>query len=135
VLNFANPGDSGYVRDRDHVAGFLPHEFIGPPAGFRSWKIHKLELVSLLKHEEPAVYLSDELPKMRELDDAKTRPLDSFESQALGALRQGEDMQVQSGPDNIRMLGAIRALKQCLQCHSVERGEMLGAFSYDLPRE
>jgi hypothetical protein len=135
VLNFANPYDFGYVRDSDHVAGFLPHELLGEPAGFRSWKIEKLELVSLLKFEEPAVYISNELPKMKDLKDAKTRPLDAFESQALTALRHGDDLQVQSNPDSIRMLGSIRALKQCIKCHSVERGDLLGAFSYQLQPE
>jgi hypothetical protein len=135
VLNFANPYDFGYVRDRDHVAGFVTHEFVGEPAGFRLWKIEKVELVSMLKFDEPAVYISNELPKLKDLKDAKTRPLDSFESQALVALRHGEDLQVQSSPDSIRMLGAIRALKQCIKCHSVERGDLLGAFSYQLRPE
>ena len=31
--------------------------------------------------------------------------------------------------------GSIRAVKQCLSCHSVERGELLGVFSYALRRE
>src|SRR5262249_7530452 len=135
VLHFANANKFGFVRDREHVAGFLPHEFIDRPAGFRSRKIEKLELVSLLKFDEPAVYISNELPKMKDLKDAKTRPLDSFESQALTALRGGDDLQVQSNPDYIRMLGSIRALKQCVKCHSVERGDLLGAFSYQLRPE
>jgi hypothetical protein len=135
VLHFANANKFGFVRDREHVAGFLPHEFIDRPAEFRSWKVQKLELVSLLKFDEPAVYISNELPKMKDLKDAKTRPLDSFESQALTALRGGDDLQVQSNPDSIRMLGSIRALKQCIKCHSVERGDLLGAFSYQLRPE
>jgi hypothetical protein len=135
ALQFASAFDFGYVRDRDHVAGFVPHEFANPAAGFRSWGIDKLQLVSLLKFEAPAVYISAELPKMRELKNAKTRPLDTFESQALEALRQGEDLQVQFGPNSIRMLGSVRALKQCIKCHSVERGDLLGAFSYQLQPE
>jgi hypothetical protein len=30
------------------------------------------------------------------------------------------------------MLGSLRAAKQCLDCHNVQRGELLGAFSYRL---
>jgi hypothetical protein len=30
------------------------------------------------------------------------------------------------------MLGAIRARDTCLKCHSVDKNELLGAFSYDL---
>jgi hypothetical protein len=32
------------------------------------------------------------------------------------------------------MFGAVRAAKQCLKCHFVQRGELLGAFSYVLDR-
>ena len=88
-----------------------------------------------MKYDEPVVYLSDYLPKMDELRDAPTRPLDSFEQQALAALRGGEDLMVQDGPDRMRMLGSLRAAKQCRRCHGVERGELLGAFSYRLVRE
>ena len=30
------------------------------------------------------------------------------------------------------MAHALRAAKQCLDCHNVQRGELLGAFSYRL---
>ena len=33
------------------------------------------------------------------------------------------------------MLGAIRAVKQCQECHEVKRGKLLGAFSYELFRD
>jgi hypothetical protein len=132
LLSFLNPITFGYVEDIKHVTGFQPHAFRYAPSAPRTWHIDKLELVSLLKHEEPAVYLSEHLPRMSELRDAPTRPLDDFEKQALAALQKGEDVQVQTSPDQIRMLGAIRAVKQCLKCHDVERGYLLGAFAYDL---
>lgn len=135
LLSFFDPRGFGYVRDRDHVVGFQPHAFSRAPSVAKKWWIDRLELVSLLKHEEPAVYLSEHLPRMQELRDAETRPLDDFEQEALAALRRGEDIKEQSTPDRIRMLGAVRAVKQCLKCHSVERGDLLGAFSYDLRRE
>jgi hypothetical protein len=135
LLSFFNPRGFGYVPDRDHVVGFQPHAFFRAPQVASQWWIDRLELVSLLRHEEPAVYLSEHLPRMQELREADTRPLDDFEQEALAALRRGEDIKEQSTPDRIRMLGAIRAAKQCLKCHSVERGELLGAFSYDLRRE
>jgi hypothetical protein len=69
---------------------------------------------------------------MDELRNAPTRSLDSFESESLRALQAGEDLKVQHEKDAIRMLGSIRAAKQCLQCHEVERGDLLGAFSYKL---
>ena len=94
-----------------------------------------LDLVSLLKFAEPRVYLSDHLPRMDELRNAKTRALNEFEQQALPQLRNGEDIVVDQQLNTIHMMGAVRAAKQCLDCHSVRRGELLGAFSYLLDRK
>ena len=41
---------------------------------------------------------------------------------------------VLSTVNRVRMVGAVRATTQCLDCHRVERGALLGAFSYDLWR-
>jgi hypothetical protein len=141
VLDFVNPKGFGYVQDREHVTGFQPHQFRAmpkvpaSPAKNVRWRIHNLELVSLLTHEEPVAYLSEHLPRMDELHDAKTRPLTAFEKQALAVLQGGEDLKTESTANRIQMLGSIRAVKQCLSCHSVERGELLGAFSYTLHRD
>src|SRR5260370_2629567 len=105
----------------------MPKTETGP-----GWLVQALDLLSLLKHEEPVAYLSEHLPRMDELREAKTRPLDAFERDALEVLRRGEDLKVQNASREIRMLGSIRAVKQCLQCHEVERGDLLCAFSYRL---
>jgi hypothetical protein len=98
------------------------------------WEISRLELVSLLKQTEPRVYVSKNLPRMQDLDTKATRPLDKFETEALKNLRGGDDMQTLAELNTIRMVGALRASKQCMECHQVERGELLGAFSYELKR-
>jgi hypothetical protein len=140
ITEFVNPQGFGYIKDRQHVKGFQSHHFRSVPRladswpGTDRWIVQSLELVSLLKHEEPVAYLSKNLPRMDELRDAPTRPLDSFEKSALAALQSGEDLQVDTAADQIRMLGSIRAVKQCLACHRVTRGELLGAFSYTLRR-
>jgi hypothetical protein len=136
-FNFVNATGFGYVVDRNHVAGFQSHQFrqlpsFSPPEESRSWKLEALDLLSLLKHPEPVAYVSDDLPRMEELRHAPVRPLDAFESKALAALRRGEDLEVSSGPERIRMLGSVRAAQQCIRCHDVDRGELLGAFSYRL---
>jgi hypothetical protein len=135
--DFLRANRYGYVRDLDHVSGFLPHNFLSVPESHRhdAWQVFRLDLVSLLKFDDPAVYISDRLPAMDELKNAKTRPLDAFEKKALEELQQGEDLRVSVAGDQMRMLGSIRALKQCLKCHQVERGELLGAFSYVLRRQ
>ena len=140
ILDFSNPEGFGYVRDRDHVAGFQQHRFRTRPEAVRSqegaagWEITRLELVSLLKHEEPGVYLSEHLPRMDELRDAPVRPLNTFERSALKDLESGKDLKALSGGDTILMLGSIGAIKYCLDCHDAQRGDLLGAFSYRLRR-
>jgi hypothetical protein len=42
------------------------------------------------------------------------------------------DFVIDDNDDRIRMVGSLRAGKNCLECHSVRRGELLGAFSYEL---
>lgn len=135
----------GFIQDVDHVAGFEPHAFTRAPlltsdqktgSVEEDWQVARLELVSLLKHVSPRVYESNFLPNMELLssDDVPTRELDDFEARALPQLRTHQDVVIDtaSEPGTIRMLGALRADRDCLQCHSVRRGELLGAFSYRL---
>jgi hypothetical protein len=138
VVDFVNAKGFGYVKDREHVRGFQPHQFHSMPdlpETSQRWLIQKIELVSLLTHEEPVVYISDHLPRMDELRRAATRPLTSFEKQALEAQRSGTDLEVASSENRIQMMGSIRAVNQCLNCHEAKRGELMGAFSYYLKRE
>lgn len=127
----------GYVKDPDHVAGFEPHRFTKMPTirdksrPRTEWQITQLDLVSLLKHKTPVAYVSKNLPQMDELDDAPTRPLDSFEQNAVERLRSEEDLVIDEAAERIRMVGSLRAAKDCTECHSVRRGELLGAFSYE----
>jgi len=72
---------------------------------------------------------------MDELQDAPTRPLDPFEQQAINRLRADEDVMVEDAADRIRMIGSLRASKTCLECHSVRRGDLLGALTYELVPE
>jgi hypothetical protein len=142
---FASSWNFGYVKSVDRVAGFAPHAFFHKPELHlpdperdeklaHRWEISRLELVSLLKQTEPRVYVSKNLPRMQDLDTKATRPLDKFETEALKNLRGGDDMQTLAELNTIRMVGALRASKQCMECHQVERGELLGAFSYELKR-
>lgn len=151
-LDFAGPASMGLAKDRDHVAGFKPHQFRQlpqlvtrwdgelkrpgepPPQPVEEWVLRRLELVSLLKHEKPAVYVSATLPKMDDLHNAQTRELSGFESESLKSLKSGESLVARAKANHLEMVGALRAGKQCLECHQVQRGELLGAFSYELHR-
>jgi Protein of unknown function (DUF3365) len=132
ALDFLNPIDFGLVHDRDHVVGFLPHQFHYRPQAPEHWILLRLDLVSLLKSSEPVAYLSRNFPRMEEMSNAPTRPLDTFEQQALAKLRRGEDLVASEQGDRMRLLGSLRAAQQCLECHNARRGELLGAFSYRL---
>jgi hypothetical protein len=135
ILDFVYPQGFGYLKDRRHVAGFQSHRFSRPPESKDRWKVETVVLLGLLLHPEPIAYVSNNLPRMDELRKAPTRKLDLFESQALQKIREGEDLIVAETSRDLRMLGAIRSTKQCLQCHEGERGDLLGAFSYLLRKK
>ncbi len=133
IVEFAHPRGFGYFKDRRHVAGFDPHRFVrNIPSADEKWEIQRLELVSLLLHEEPAIYVSERLPAMNQVHSTPTRPADRFERLGLDAMGRGEDLFVSEADDGLRMLGAIRSAKQCVVCHGGRRGDLLGAFSYRL---
>jgi hypothetical protein len=151
VRNFVFAAGFGYFKDRRHVAGFVPHRFRevpSPRAGVRQpesapansgstetperWKVRTLDLLGLLMHEKPVVYVSERLPRMDELRTAPTRPLDQFEMLGLSVLRGGDDLFASRDGKHLRMLGAVYSTSQCTSCHGGERGDLLGAFSYTL---
>ncbi len=137
-INFIDPERTPYIRSRDEVAGFEAHlvssiEGEGPkPKRDPDWQVVRLELVSLLRHTEPRVYIAENLPEMDKLADVPNRPLNAFEQGALPQLATQQDVVVNQTSDRIEMLGALRAGNKCLECHQGERGKLLGAFSYSL---
>lgn len=140
VANFAPLNSLGGVDEQLHARGFDAHAFhIAPtksdwensPA---DWRLSRLELVSLLKHRPAAVYVSDHLPAMDELRDAPTRAVTSFESEAITRLVNGEDLVAEQSGDEMTMVGSIRAIADCRDCHRASLGGLLGAFSYRLKR-
>lgn len=45
-----------------------------------------------------------------------------------------EDLVTEIDTNEIQMVGSLRAVKQCIECHSGRRGTLLGVFSYRLRR-
>ncbi|WP_428305883.1 hypothetical protein [Lacipirellula sp.] len=136
--DFLHPeGYGAVISPRNQVAGFIEHAFHRHPlqtANRPKWLLDRIELISLLKFNEPRVYVLDHLPRMDQLssDTIPTRPLNEFEASALQKLQTDEDLVVAENGNQVQMLGSLRAAKQCLDCHNVQRGELLGAFSYQL---
>jgi hypothetical protein len=134
IVDFVYPAGFGYVKDRRQVAGFASHRFSSVPGSKEKWEVQRLELVGLLLHDAPVVYVSNNLPRMDELRGGPTRPLDGFEAAGLERLHGGEDLIVGNTSGTVRMLGALRSARQCVRCHDGERCDLLGAFSYTLQR-
>lgn len=120
---------------RNAVAGFRPHRFSKVPEPVEKWEVRRLELVGLLLNPTPKVYVSDHPPRMAEVKRLPTREPDGFEADGLKAIRGGEDLYSRGDDRAARMVGAIRSVGQCVECHGGQRGDLLGAFSYSLRRQ
>ena len=141
-LDFLLPESFGFIQSKNQVAGFSSHAFHFPTIPLDdeqdgTWVLKNLQLISLLKFDEPRAYVLDHLPRMDHLtsDQIPTRRLDSFEKVALSDLLADEDYVINETATTIRMLGSLRAARDCLDCHSVRRGELLGAFTYEFERD
>ena len=126
VDDFVNSRGFGYIKDRRHVAGFVSHRFSRVPEPAARWTVRNLDLVSLLLHDEPEVYVSDQLPEMDKMHGTPTRPLDRFERFGLETLERGEDLFISEAGDGLRMLGAVRSVKQCVDATAGAGGTCWG---------
>jgi hypothetical protein len=114
--------------------GFVRMRVFTNPRGIETGakEIDRAELVSLLKEEQPAAYVLDEMATPPRARVARRRSLDEFEERGLQAVRHGADL-VWSPEAPQRMFGAVRARQGCLDCHpGVREGDLLGAFSHFL---
>jgi hypothetical protein len=144
ILHFVPRHSLGYELEKQQFAGFQSHgqrDYTQRPGKDEPYpyeherlSVNRLDLVSLLLHEKPIVYVSDKLPNMAEVKGLPTRPLNSFELVGLAKLQAGETIFVKEYQGRTLVLGALRNAKQCQACHEGPRGKLLGAFSYDLER-
>jgi hypothetical protein len=159
---FIRPDSWGLVKSKKEVAGFRPHTLEYIPDGHarqrldldnpikdaagrvtkyplvERWAVRKVELIGLLMHDAPVVYLNAEgkLPSMKAAKEAGTRELTEFEANGLKDLAAGKEfVSVDATTNHLRMVGAIRMADACMKCHDGKRGDLLGAFSYDLVRD
>jgi hypothetical protein len=129
------------------------------PAANELWQIETLNLVGLLDAKKPVVYDSfkvrNEWIKMHveginkdgvtvKTNDTPAAKSDKnglpagarlpnmFEEAAIQKLLQGQSLFVYGQEDTIRMMGALHAGNQCIRCHDVKEGDVLGALSYTL---
>jgi hypothetical protein len=132
------PGKLEAPARRSNVAFQLQGIQLQPPAGGlrrrqSNWEVKSVDLVGLVLHPEPVVYVSETVPNMKRLKAIPKRPPDVFELAGLDALQRGEGLFVRSRDGVVRALGPIRAGKSCLECHGGKKeGDLLGALSYTL---
>lgn len=146
LQNFAVANRNGFVKDLDNVAGFQPHQLLMPGWNgsilkYRQrkdsdidWVVNRINLISLMAHDTPRVYVSDELPTMQSAEQRETRPLNEFEKSGLESFENGQTVYYSAKPNRIELIGAIRAGAHCLECHQGQRGKVLGAFTYEILR-
>ncbi len=151
---FVDDSRLGDVRDVNSVAGFLSHAMTTPnttqetqtrqahaPLEYwdedareirRDFTLRKLQLIGLLYHDKPVAYELDTLPELINAKTAPTRDLSSFETQALGRLVAGDPIHHQRNGQTLQMMGALRNVQSCRECHDGPENQLLGAFSYEL---
>jgi len=141
VVDFADADRMGYIRSRTEVAGFESHRVARIDDPWDStgstdslWQVTRLELVGLLRETEPRVYTTGAVLPMDQMAESPHRNLNSFEAAALPQLESSEDVVIEQTAERIEMLGAVRATSACLECHDAQRGQLLGAFSYEMVR-
>jgi hypothetical protein len=98
------------------------------------WSLRSVDLIALVDHDQPVVYITAKLGNAAKhgADSDSSRGLDIFEMVALEKLRKGDEMFVRTKENTLRMVGALRATKSCLECHNAKEGDLFGAFSYTL---
>jgi hypothetical protein len=139
----------------------IPRMSIQPQALFtledgRSWRVLQHNLLGIAEHDEPTVLSvsSPSAPRHRDPPGAppavkasraahmplrterEERPLNAFETLAVERMLAGEQgpwiaEAPEEGPHRSRLLGALRARSECLECHTAyQEGEPLGALVY-----
>jgi len=101
------------------------------------WKVLTVQLLGLVKHPDPVVYLTDkasaENAQARKAEkEVATRAPNEFEKWALEGLQRREDLKAEKRGCELHMVAPIYAGKRCVACH--EKGQLLGAFSYTMER-
>ena len=96
------------------------------------FRIGGVQLLSTPEGEKPFVYDTKGDATMRSISKADRRGLHAFEADAVAQLKAGKDavMEVDHGLPVV--IGAVRAGDECVNCHQVKKGDMLGAFVYPL---
>lgn len=97
------------------------------------WRVASMELIGLWQREFPMVF--EHRPEGMTDDSVvrvQTRHVTRRETAALSKLQENAQLVAtfDSEESMIRLVGAIRAGTNCIECHKTEEGTLLGAFTY-----
>jgi len=99
----------------------------------QEYRIKNVNLIGLTPEHGSRIFTDHFPPRKYELKDSDSRPLIEAEVNALELLRSGSISEVTISDENrFRVILPLFATKTCLECHSVDEGDMLGAFDYSL---
>jgi hypothetical protein len=103
-------------------------------------QLKRVDLIGIAEHSSPVAFISRyRVPTKADFTNAlfrpkvDVRPLTAFETNAVAQLNAGNDIVVDFNQRAI--VGAIRARTECIKCHEVKRGALLGALSYMIAPE
>jgi len=116
------------------------------------FRVKEMQLLGILKNDPPVAYsiggrymqsphqFGDGLtprPTDEAFKDHPSRPLTPEELNAIAAMESDirkNIVPLEATPASTRLVGSIRAMTSCLDCHDVQKDDLLGAFSYTLER-
>lgn len=106
--------------------------------------VHAPELIGLEEPSKPVAY-SPNVDLISKADVTnrtaralmRKRALTAFETNAVKTLQAGRDLVIDQPAarrpgEPVLILGALRATRDCMQCHECAENTLLGAFSYTL---
>lgn len=134
VVNFVE--SQGFGLSRIRKAGLWNEHTVSFEG--KIYDPHEIRLIGMTPEYGPRLFTDMHPPKIKEIPDSPSRPLTPNELEALERLRRGESRTETFPPDpeqhaeGIRVMAPLFATQDCLKCHSVALGEMLGAFDYHL---
>lgn len=103
-------------------------------------EVMRIELIGLTDEFGDRYFDGFAPPRKTDFDGWSSRDLSYVEIEAIVTLRSGEALSQHLPPladdarydEAFRLMAPLRAREQCLDCHQVEKGELLGAFAYSL---
>jgi hypothetical protein len=137
---FVNSQGFGKARVTPMMVRMRQYQFEG--IGDDGRCVLDVELVGIARHDPPVVYPASFMGFQHHDGDTAVRIpamparlLSAGEREAVAALQAGRHIVLHTTPGGERAMGAIRARRDCLSCHTDHReGDVLGALSYGLGR-